>query len=101
MKENSCFELVYDSKKTMILTIQASKMDFNLIKCFKYVNARLVDRANNCSTCISYILHCTHDNAAALASKLEVGSSTKIMEGLATSSTAIVSRLRCSVDRPL
>ncbi|KAK2973179.1 hypothetical protein RJ640_009809 [Escallonia rubra] len=39
--------------------------------------------------------------AAALASKPVVGSSMKIMEGLATSSTAIVSRLRCSVDRPV
>ena len=39
--------------------------------------------------------------AAALASKLVVGSSMKIMEGLATSSTAILSRLRCSVDRTL
>ncbi|KAK3005014.1 hypothetical protein RJ639_016131 [Escallonia herrerae] len=38
--------------------------------------------------------------AAALASKPVVGASMKIMEGLATSSTAIVSRLRCSVDRP-
>lgn len=39
--------------------------------------------------------------AAALASKPEVGSSMNMMEGLATSSTAIVSRLRCSVDKPL
>ena len=31
----------------------------------------------------------------------EVGSSMKTMEGLATSSTAMVSRLRCSTDRPL
>lgn len=39
--------------------------------------------------------------AAALASKPVVGSSIKIIDGLATSSTPIVSRLRCSVDRPL
>ncbi|KAK3005012.1 hypothetical protein RJ639_016129 [Escallonia herrerae] len=39
--------------------------------------------------------------AAALASKPVVGSSINITAGLATSSTAIVSRLRCSVDRPL
>ena len=39
--------------------------------------------------------------AAALAYKPVVGSSMKIMEGLATSSTAIVSCLRCSVDRPV
>ena len=39
--------------------------------------------------------------AAALASNPVVGSSMKIMEGFATSSTAIVSRLRCSVDKPL
>lgn len=39
--------------------------------------------------------------AAALASKPEVGSSMNMIEGLATSSTAIVSRLRCSVDKPL
>lgn len=39
--------------------------------------------------------------AAALASKPVVGSSTKMMEGLATSSMAMVSRLRCSVDGPL
>ena len=31
----------------------------------------------------------------------EVGSSMKMMEGLATSSTAMVSRLRCSTDSPL
>ena len=35
------------------------------------------------------------------ASSPEVGSSMKTMEGLATSSTAMVSRLRCSTDRPL
>lgn len=39
--------------------------------------------------------------AAALASRPEVGSSINIMEGLATSSTAIVSRFLCSVERPL
>jgi hypothetical protein len=39
--------------------------------------------------------------AAALASKPDVGSSIKIIEGLETSSTAIVSLLRCSVERPL
>ncbi|KAH0450072.1 hypothetical protein IEQ34_020764 [Dendrobium chrysotoxum] len=39
--------------------------------------------------------------AAARASSPEVGSSMNIIEGLATSSTAIVSRLRCSVDNPL
>jgi len=39
--------------------------------------------------------------AAALASKPEVGSSINIIEGFATSSTAIVSRFLCSVDRPL
>uniref|UniRef100_A0A0A9GSN4 Secreted protein n=1 Tax=Arundo donax TaxID=35708 RepID=A0A0A9GSN4_ARUDO len=38
--------------------------------------------------------------AAARASRPEVGSSIKMIEGLATSSTAIVSLLRCSVDRP-
>ncbi|KAK2987375.1 hypothetical protein RJ640_007062 [Escallonia rubra] len=38
--------------------------------------------------------------AAALASSPEVGSSMKIMDGLATSSTAIVNLLRCSVERP-
>jgi hypothetical protein len=30
-----------------------------------------------------------------------VGSSINIIDGLETSSTAIVSRLRCSVDKPL
>ena len=39
--------------------------------------------------------------AAALASKPDVGSSINIIDGLETSSTAIVSRLRCSVDKPL
>ncbi|MFS7906156.1 hypothetical protein Hanom_Chr01g00055971 [Helianthus anomalus] len=39
--------------------------------------------------------------AAALASSPEVGSSMKIIEGLATSSTAIVSRFLCSVDKPV
>ena len=38
--------------------------------------------------------------AAARASNPEVGSSMKTIEGLATSSTAIVNRFRCSVDRP-
>ncbi|KAH0467772.1 hypothetical protein IEQ34_002805 [Dendrobium chrysotoxum] len=37
---------------------------------------------------------------ADLASSPEVGSSINIMEGLETNSTAIVSRLRCSVDKP-
>ncbi|MFS7971038.1 hypothetical protein Hanom_Chr09g00828031 [Helianthus anomalus] len=39
--------------------------------------------------------------AAALASSPEVGSSIKIMDGLATSSTAIVNLFLCSVDSPL
>nr|GMD05749.1 threonine synthase, chloroplastic-like [Ipomoea batatas] len=39
--------------------------------------------------------------AAALASSPVVGSSMKMIEGFATSSTAIVSRFRCSVERPL
>ena len=39
--------------------------------------------------------------AAARASRPLVGSSMKMMEGLATSSTAMVSRFRCSVERPL
>ncbi|KAL4599746.1 hypothetical protein ACB092_11G148300 [Castanea dentata] len=39
--------------------------------------------------------------AAALASNPVVGSSMKIIEGFATSFTAIVSRLRCSFDRPV
>lgn len=39
--------------------------------------------------------------AAALASKPDVGSSMNIMEGLETSSTAMVSLFRCSVERPL
>ena len=39
--------------------------------------------------------------AAARASRPEVGSSMKMMLGLATSSTAIVSRLRCSTLSPL
>lgn len=39
--------------------------------------------------------------AAALASKPEVGSSINIIDGLETSSTAIVRRFRCSVDKPL
>ncbi|PUZ70111.1 hypothetical protein GQ55_2G198700 [Panicum hallii var. hallii] len=39
--------------------------------------------------------------AAARASKPVVGSSMKIMEGLATSSTAIVSLFRCSADSPV
>ncbi len=38
--------------------------------------------------------------AAALASNPEVGSSMNMMEGLATSSTATVSRFLCSVDSP-
>ena len=38
--------------------------------------------------------------AAALASRPEVGSSMNIMEGFATSSTAMVILLRCSVERP-
>uniref|UniRef100_A0A7C9D2K3 Uncharacterized protein n=1 Tax=Opuntia streptacantha TaxID=393608 RepID=A0A7C9D2K3_OPUST len=38
--------------------------------------------------------------AAALASSPEVGSSMKMIDGLATSSTAIVSLFRCSVERP-
>lgn len=38
--------------------------------------------------------------AAALASKPDVGSSMNTIEGLDTSSTAIVSRFRCSLDRP-
>jgi len=38
--------------------------------------------------------------AAALASNPEVGSSMNMIEGFATSSTAMVSRLRCSVDKP-
>ncbi|KAJ7011889.1 hypothetical protein NC653_002092 [Populus alba x Populus x berolinensis] len=39
--------------------------------------------------------------AAALASRPEVGSSMKMMEGLATSSTAIVNLFLCSVDNPV
>jgi len=39
--------------------------------------------------------------AEALASHPDVSSAVKIMEGLATSSTAIVSLLRCSVERQL
>uniref|UniRef100_A0A0A9C7A4 Secreted protein n=1 Tax=Arundo donax TaxID=35708 RepID=A0A0A9C7A4_ARUDO len=39
--------------------------------------------------------------AAARASSPDVGSSMKMMEGLATSSTAIVSLFLCSVDNPL
>uniref|UniRef100_A0A0A9CPM7 Uncharacterized protein n=1 Tax=Arundo donax TaxID=35708 RepID=A0A0A9CPM7_ARUDO len=38
--------------------------------------------------------------AAARASSPEVGSSMKMMVGLATSSTAMVSLLRCSLERP-
>uniref|UniRef100_A0A7C9DQV0 Secreted protein n=1 Tax=Opuntia streptacantha TaxID=393608 RepID=A0A7C9DQV0_OPUST len=38
--------------------------------------------------------------AAALASSPEVGSSINMIEGFATSSTAIVSLFRCSVERP-
>nr|GLL21192.1 hypothetical protein MA16_Dca005722 [Ipomoea trifida] len=38
--------------------------------------------------------------AAALASRPEVGSSMKMIEGLATNSTAMVSLFRCPVDRP-
>lgn len=38
--------------------------------------------------------------AAARASKPEVGSSINMIDGLATSSTARVNRLRCSVDKP-
>ncbi|PKA53769.1 hypothetical protein AXF42_Ash020690 [Apostasia shenzhenica] len=38
--------------------------------------------------------------AAALASSPDVGSSMNIIEGLATSSTAIVNLLRCSIDKP-
>ncbi|KAK6789427.1 hypothetical protein RDI58_013226 [Solanum bulbocastanum] len=38
--------------------------------------------------------------AAALASNPDVGSSMNTIEGLATSSTAIVSRFLCSVDSP-
>ena len=38
--------------------------------------------------------------AAALASKPDVGSSMNTIEGLATSSTAIVNLFRCSVDKP-
>ncbi|KAF7817222.1 Coatomer subunit beta-1 [Senna tora] len=39
--------------------------------------------------------------AAALASRPEVGSSMNIIDGFATSSTAIVSLLRCSVESPV
>ncbi|KAH0448685.1 hypothetical protein IEQ34_022485 [Dendrobium chrysotoxum] len=39
--------------------------------------------------------------AAARASKLDVGSSKNIIDGLATNSTAIVKRFRCSIDNPL
>jgi len=39
--------------------------------------------------------------AAARASKPDVGSSINIIDGLETSSTAMVSLLRCSVDKPL
>ncbi|KAK2971134.1 hypothetical protein RJ640_008558 [Escallonia rubra] len=39
--------------------------------------------------------------AAALASRPEVGSSMNMIEGLATSSTAIVNLFLCSVDRPV
>jgi hypothetical protein len=39
--------------------------------------------------------------AAALASRPEVGSSMNIIEGFATSSTAIVSLFLCSIDNPL
>jgi len=38
--------------------------------------------------------------AAALASRPEVGSSMNIIDGLATSSTAIVNLFLCSVDKP-
>nr|GMD54212.1 premnaspirodiene oxygenase-like [Ipomoea batatas] len=38
--------------------------------------------------------------AAALASRPDVGSSMKMMDGLATSSTATVNRFLCSVERP-
>ncbi|KAK9689012.1 hypothetical protein RND81_09G028100 [Saponaria officinalis] len=37
---------------------------------------------------------------AALASSPEVGSSMNMIEGFATSSTAMASLLRCSVDKP-
>ena len=39
--------------------------------------------------------------AAALASKPDVGSSMNMIDGLDTSSTAMVKRLRCSFDKPL
>lgn len=39
--------------------------------------------------------------AAALASRPDVGSSIKMIEGLATSSTAIVNLFLCSVDNPV
>ena len=72
-----------------------------LIKCFKYVNTRLVDGTNNCSSCINYIIHSRITIAVAFESKPIVGSSMKIIDGLETSSTAIVSLLRYSFDRPL
>ncbi|KAG2729217.1 hypothetical protein I3760_01G238900, partial [Carya illinoinensis] len=58
-------------------------MDFDLshlIKSFKYVNAWLMN--------------------VDLASRPVVGSSINTIEGFATSSTAMVSLFRCSVDRP-
>ncbi|KAG6665323.1 hypothetical protein CIPAW_02G153400, partial [Carya illinoinensis] len=54
--------------------------NYHLIKSFKNVHARLMD--------------------AALASSPEVGSSMNITEGFATSSTAMVNLLRCSMERP-
>nr|GMD52245.1 Coatomer subunit beta-1 [Ipomoea batatas] len=61
-----------------------------LVKCFKDIYAWLVNCAHD--------VHITI--AAALASRPDVGSSMKMMDGLATSSTATVNRFLCSVERP-
>ncbi|KAL0923384.1 hypothetical protein M5K25_007438 [Dendrobium thyrsiflorum] len=71
-----------------------------LIKSFKYFYACWWIVQTTVRPVSTVFLTVLMTIAAARASKPVVGSSMKIMEGLATNSTAIVSLFRCSADRP-
>ncbi|KAF4355008.1 hypothetical protein G4B88_008483 [Cannabis sativa] len=92
MFHSTIFAMVFILSITFFLKLQ-SKTCY-LIKRFEYVDTRLVNVSATFFTALMTI-------AADLASKPVVGSSIKIMDGFETSSTAIVSRLRCSFERPL
>ena len=86
--------LEYESK------LAKSFMNSNyLIKCLKYFNTWWTVHATVLPVAATFFT-ARMTIAATLASNPVVGSSRKMILGLETSSTAIVSRLRCSVDSP-